>query len=201
MELFWSLSSPLSSSSSISQLLSNLLVCMVFYRNPSLRYSHQHLYLSLPLTAVVVMAAYTVLSLLDRWIAGEVFSQIIYCLQLHVAFGQRERTWATYKASHVSRIGGLIIINYQNSKSKVRPFRSSKKNNWRPKLSERSPIWRLSPLSLDFFSSYPDLIKTYDHKIVQCLVRSFQPFKDFKLINFPQAIHSRNGHFDTKTDG
>ena len=48
---------------------------------------------------------------------------------------------------------------------------------------------RPSSLPLDFLSSNPDLLKTYDHKIVQCLLlHSFRPFKDLKLTNVPKLI-------------
>ena len=67
----------------IAAFVGNLLVCLAIYRNPSLRTVTNIFILSLALTdllmAVVVMPVYTVSSLLDRWIAGEVFSQIMFC--------------------------------------------------------------------------------------------------------------------------
>ena len=67
----------------IAAFVGNLLVCLAIYRNPSLRSVTSNFILSLALTdllmAVVVMPVYTVSSLLDRWIAGEVFSQIMFC--------------------------------------------------------------------------------------------------------------------------
>ena len=70
----------------IAAFVGNLLVCLAIYRNPSLRTVTNNFILSLALTdllmAVVVMPVYTVSSLLDRWIGGEVFSQIICCCLL-----------------------------------------------------------------------------------------------------------------------
>ena len=70
----------------IAAFVGNLLVCLAIYRNPSLRTVTNNFILSLALTdllmAVVVMPVYTVSSLLDRWIGGEVFSQIISCCAL-----------------------------------------------------------------------------------------------------------------------
>ena len=67
----------------IAAFVGNLLVCMAFYRNPSLRTVTNNFILSLALTdllmAVVVMPGFTVSSLLNRWIAGETISQIIFC--------------------------------------------------------------------------------------------------------------------------
>ena len=63
----------------------NLLVCTAFYRNPSLRTVTNNFIVSLALTdllmATFVMPVFTASSLLNRWIAGETISQIMfYCL-------------------------------------------------------------------------------------------------------------------------
>ena len=67
----------------IAAFVGNLLVCLAIYRNPSLRTVTNNFILSLALTdllmAVVVMPVYTVSSLLDSWIVGDVFTQIIFC--------------------------------------------------------------------------------------------------------------------------
>ena len=61
----------------------NLLFCMAFYRNPSLSTVTNNFIFSLALTdllmAVIVMPVFTISSFLNRWFAGDVVSQILFC--------------------------------------------------------------------------------------------------------------------------
>ena len=71
----------------IGAFVGNLLVCMAFYRISSLRTVTGNFIVSLAFTdllsAVMVMPFFTISSLLDKWIAGETVSQLMfYCLNI-----------------------------------------------------------------------------------------------------------------------
>ena len=74
----------------VGAFIGNLLVCLAFYRNPSLRTVVNNFIFSLAFTdllmAVTVMPVFTVSSLFNKWIAGYLASQIIMCCLLTALF-------------------------------------------------------------------------------------------------------------------
>ena len=67
----------------IAAFVGNLLVCVAVYRNPSLRTVTNNFIVSLALTELLAsttaMPFFVISTLMNRWIAGEIVSQIIFC--------------------------------------------------------------------------------------------------------------------------
>ena len=84
---------------------------------------------------------------------------------------------------------------------------ASRKKDWRPKLSGRSPVWRPVSWLFDFFNLHPDVLRSVaTTKLLSVFFfHNFRLFKDLKNMSFldysPGIVKSSSGHFDAKEEG